>query len=259
MGIWKAHASAPHFTSCRSGLALNISKLASKTTLFYIMASARLIRRASSHNRRPSADIERTETDPLLSEAGAEIPDDDDRFSIDPHKHHHFYPNPFADLPVYDTIWKIRRDILDAVNDPYTYDQLRAPRLTTAVVRPLLDKYYALQDLSIVFCLLVNRVQFLRDGGGYATHVSSLRATRATLCEMLALRLLRQFDEDSSGSDGLLLLTNIVIAGFDPFQNAPSDVCKNSRLAWAVQDRGGYERQLSALEVRRSVICHGIY
>lgn len=210
------------------------------------MASARLIRRASGRNRYDDTE-DQEESEPLLAEAGVEL---HDSVSQDPNEHHHFYPNPFADLPVYDSIWKVRRDILDAINDPYSYDQLRAPRLNNAIVRPLIDKYYAEQDLSIVFCLLVNRLNFLKDIS-YRSHFASVRTTRALLCEIVALRLLRQYDEDSTGSDGLLLLTNIVIAGFDPFQNAPADLSKTSSraVAWVMQDRGGYEKHLTALEV----------
>jgi voltage-gated potassium channel Kch len=47
------------------------------------------------------------------------------------------------------------------------------------------------------------------------------------------------------------LLANILVAGFEPFQNAPAEVLRNkpSALQWPVQKRGGYERKLPALEV----------
>lgn len=48
-----------------------------------------------------------------------------------------------------------------------------------------------------------------------------------------------------------MLLANILVAGFEPFQNAPDEVLrkKPSALQWPVQRRGGYERKLPALEV----------
>lgn len=83
----------------------------------------------------------------------------------------------------------------------------------------------------------------------YQVH-QTVSGARATLCELLAARVLRCFDEDQPGRAGLLLLANIVVAGFDPFQNAPEDVQRASRhLQWPVQKRGGYERKLTALEV----------
>lgn len=215
------------------------------------MASARLIRRASSQHRRYEDEFSR-EQEPLLGEVErVQSPeqDEDDRHTIDPRQH--FYPNPFADLPVYDSIWLVRRDIIDAINDPYSLDQLRAPRLNTAIVRPLMEKYYARQDISIIFCLLCNRSQFMKETS-YKSHFTSVRTTRALLCEILALRLLRQYDDDSSGPDGLLLLANIVIAGFEPFQGAPPKIFNENRLRshhWVTQDKGGYEGSLTALEV----------
>ncbi|KFY49579.1 hypothetical protein V495_00561 [Pseudogymnoascus sp. VKM F-4514 (FW-929)] len=49
----------------------------------------------------------------------------------------------------------------------------------------------------------------------------------------------------------LLLLANILVAGFEPFQNAPDEILqkKPNALQWPVQKRGGYERKLPALEV----------
>jgi hypothetical protein len=67
----------------------------------------------------------------------------------------------------------------------------------------------------------------------------------------VATRVLRRFDDDNPGHAGLLLLANILVAGFEPFQNAPDEVLRNkpSALQWPVQKRGGYERKLPALEV----------
>jgi hypothetical protein len=75
--------------------------------------------------------------------------------------------------------------------------------------------------------------------------------TRALFCELLAIKILRRFDEDNDGPKALLLLSNILVAGFDPFQNAPDEVVNESRnvLDWTVQKRGGYERKLTALEI----------
>jgi voltage-gated potassium channel Kch len=67
----------------------------------------------------------------------------------------------------------------------------------------------------------------------------------------VASHVLRRFDDDNPGHAGLLLLANILVAGFEPFQNAPDEVLqkKPNALQWPVQKRGGYERKLTALEV----------
>lgn len=101
-----------------------------------------------------------------------------------------------------------------------------------------------------MYCLLVNRVQFLRDQT-YPTHRQTVNITRALLCEVLASRVLRRFDEDHPGRKGLLLLAKVLVTGFEPFQGAPEQIIQESNAAthWAVQRIGGYERQLTALEV----------
>jgi len=48
----------------------------------------------------------------------------------------------------------------------------------------------------------------------------------------------------------LLLLANILVEGFDPFSGAPRHVERSARsLQWPVQERGGNERKLTALEL----------
>ncbi|KAI4140043.1 MAG: hypothetical protein L6R39_005981 [Caloplaca ligustica] len=159
-------------------------------------------------------------------------------------------PDPHGSWPVYTNIHMVRKEIIDHIDDPYSLEQLRAPRLNTLVIRPLLDRFYKRRDRSIVYCLLVNRVQFLREQT-YHAHHQTVNITRATLCELLASRLLRRYDEDTPGHDGLRLLANILVAGFEPFQNAPEDIIDEEQLtpARSTSKRGGYERKSTALEL----------
>ncbi len=161
-------------------------------------------------------------------------------------------PNPHKDLPVYQTIHRIRRDIIDSIDDPYSLEQLKAPRMNISVVRPLVDALYEMQDVSIVYCLLVNRTQFIYEQS-VATHHQTVNLSRALLCEILAEKILRRFNEHNPGPKGLLLLANILVAGFEPFQNAPAEVMHENAhaLHWATS-RGGDgrpERKLTSLEV----------
>lgn len=65
--------------------------------------------------------------------------------------------NPHSHLPVYTNIHRIRRDIISIVEDYLSLEQLRDVRINIAVVRPLVDKLYELDDISIgmfkVHCL----------------------------------------------------------------------------------------------------------
>ena len=68
-----------------------------------------------------------------------------------------------------------------------------------------------------MYCLLVNRVQFLREQSNHAHH-ESVNVTRAALCEAVASKVLQRMDEDNPGSKGLLFLAYVLVESFDPFQ-----------------------------------------
>jgi uncharacterized metal-binding protein len=125
--------------------------------------------------------------------------------------------------------------------------------MNMSVIRPLVDHLYDPDDVSIVYCLLVNRVQFLREQS-YQAHGQTVNNTRATVCELIASRVLRRFDEDHEGRQGLLVIANVLVAGFEPFQNAPPEVLRHKKapLHWAIRQHFGRldsERVLTALEV----------
>jgi hypothetical protein len=156
---------------------------------------------------------------------------------------------------VYENIHRIRQDVIDSIDDPYSLDQLRAPRMNITIVRPLVDEYYASQDLSMIYCLLVNRSQFIREHAS-AAHHQTINLTRALLCEIVAERVLRRYNEHNPGPRGLLKLATILIAGFDPFQNAPEalldDANSDHDIHFFMRDsqwKSSGEGKLTALEV----------
>ncbi|KAL9129303.1 MAG: hypothetical protein Q9217_002214 [Psora testacea] len=156
-----------------------------------------------------------------------------------------------ADFQFYATIHRVRLEVIASLDDPYSLDQLRAPRINVSVVRPLVNRLWDIKDVSTVYCLLVNKLQFLREQA-FQAH-QTINTTRAQLCELVALKILRRFDEENLGNDGLLLLSNIMCAGFSAFQNAPPEVIRESghTMNWAVQQGSGsgYERKSTVLEV----------
>ncbi|RDA87336.1 hypothetical protein CP532_2613 [Ophiocordyceps camponoti-leonardi (nom. inval.)] len=152
--------------------------------------------------------------------------------------------NPHSHLPVYTNIHRIRRDITSVVEDYLSLEQLRDVRINVTVIRPLVDKFYELGDVSIVYCLLVNRAQFLMEET-QSSNRQNVNWSRATLCELIATRILRRFGEDYGGAEGLLLLAHVLVAGFQPFQNAPPNICDEAR----VQTPWKLRRTLPALEL----------
>ncbi|KAK1983601.1 nonselective cation channel [Colletotrichum cereale] len=154
---------------------------------------------------------------------------------------------PATSLPIYVSMHRVRRLIIASIGDPYTLDQLSDPRMNVLVVRPLVERLFHPKDMTIVYCLLANRLYFLRQ---QATSVyQPVNVARATLCELIAARVLRRLHEANPGPQGLLFLSRILVGGFDPFEGAPEAVEFEGRRRWAVQARGGRERKLTALEL----------
>lgn len=90
-------------------------------------------------------------------------------------------------------------------------------------------------------------MQFLREQH-FQHHHQTVNLTRANLCELVAMKILRKHDEESPGRPGLLLLANILVAPFQPFQNAPAGISPE-RHNLVFFSQGGYEGKMTALEV----------
>lgn len=208
------------------------------------------------------------------SRRGIQIQEPERRPLLRPHMSHQMTEEPVfscaidahSHLPVYTNIHRIRRDVISIVEDYMTLEQLRDLRINISVIRPLVDQLYELDDISIgmlcevgpktvvsnqlicvklsVYCLLVNRAHFLHEQS-HLNNRQNVNFTRATLCELVATRILRRFNEDNDGPEGLLILAHILVAGFEPFQNAPDHVRRDVSLSgsWS------YHRTLPALEV----------
>lgn len=119
--------------------------------------------------------------------------------------------------------------------------------MNVLIVKPLVDRLYDEDDISIVYCLLVNRMQFLREQQ-FQRHHQTVDLTRANLCELVAMKILRRHDEESTGKQGLLLLAQILVAPFQPFQGAPEERCPPRHVS-EFQGQKDYEGKLTALEV----------
>ena len=93
-------------------------------------------------------------------------------------------------------------------------------------------------------------MQFTREQTQHA-HRHNVNNTRAMFCEILANRILRRFEEENPGRKGLLLLANVLVAGFEPFQNAPEEILKSANPArnWMQRSKDNYKKKAPALEV----------
>ncbi|KAG8904106.1 hypothetical protein FRB99_002225 [Tulasnella sp. 403] len=90
---------------------------------------------------------------------------------------------------------------------------LSAPDLTYSLVQPLYDKYSEMQNMATVFCFLLNRVHYLRD---QALSTIPLSQSRAALCELIAIRLLRDYAESTMELATVMTTSWCIYAGAGP-------------------------------------------
>lgn len=60
-----------------------------------------------------------------------------------------FCPDPHSGLNIYYNIHRIRRLVLASIEDPYSMDQLKEPRMNVVIVKPLVDRLYDEDDISV--------------------------------------------------------------------------------------------------------------
>ncbi|CAE6428982.1 unnamed protein product [Rhizoctonia solani] len=120
-----------------------------------------------------------------------------------------------SNTPVWPIIHEIKSDVMQFIDTPLSWDTLNATESVYTVVRPLNEKYKAKNNLSVTFCFLLNRVHFLRDQN---ITTAPLSQTRAALCEILAIRSLRDH------ADSTLQLATACTTPWPIFAGAPADV-----------------------------------
>ncbi|KAI9456933.1 hypothetical protein HD554DRAFT_2317452 [Boletus coccyginus] len=144
-------------------------------------------------------------------------------------------------VPVWPVIHAIRTDIIHYIgpsllillgrlmthiyaDTPLTFEALTAPDLTYTLIRPLEDKYNAIQragNKSIVFAFLLNRIYFLRNENNLTN--GPLSVTRATLCELLAIRILRD------NGNSVLDLVRSLTTSWPVWSGADTNVVEQAR------------------------------
>ncbi|WOO84870.1 Calcium channel YVC1 [Vanrija pseudolonga] len=127
----------------------------------------------------------------------------------------------FSEVDVYNLVHEIRVDIVSHIDTPLTYEQLIAPDSTYTIIRPLTEKYLVRRNPSVIFCLLLNKVQFTTDS--HQLSIATLSESRATLCEILATRVLRGWSERS------LHLATVLLTPWPIFQGASAQVVASAK------------------------------
>lgn len=189
------------------------------------------------------ADVGMHETDPLLGtqvQGGDGGEDDIDAASA--------IPRRCARASVFPLLQRVRDDVRSTIDTHLEWHELTALDINYAVVRPLVIKWSNVgkessnagggngtnhDRLSILFVFLVNRLQFQREAERDLA-LQGINTTRASLCELLAMKLLRSFAHDP-----LELITALTFP-FSPFQGASNEVLESEGL---LEGKKGRARQ----------------
>lgn len=97
-----------------------------------------------------------------------------------------------ASVKVFPLIPYLKKDVINTIDSPLSWEQLTASDINFAIVRPLVTKYAKLRNMAIVYACMVVRSYFLAQSGSDLAH-AGVMYSRATLCEIMALKLLSHF------------------------------------------------------------------
>ncbi|SNX87554.1 related to YVC1 - vacuolar cation channel [Melanopsichium pennsylvanicum] len=125
---------------------------------------------------------------------------------------------------VFHLIHEIRSDLRNTIDTHLSWEELTSVDLNFSLVRPLAIKYSNFRSISILYCLLLNRIYFQREATRDLAF-QSVNNTRSSLCELLAIKLLRTFS-----NDGLELVTSLT-ASFHPLAGATGSELKELHLS----------------------------
>ncbi|THH07159.1 hypothetical protein EW145_g3575 [Phellinidium pouzarii] len=150
-----------------------------------------------------------------------------------------------SEVRVFPLVFHLKKDVTGDIgvntDSALTWEQLTASDVNFAIIRPLVFKYAKLKNMAVVYACLVVRSHFIHIvNENFAD--ANIMASRAMACELLAMKLVRQFANEK------LVLTTVLTTTWSPIAGAPPEVVENVR-----NSLGGGEEDLddptSALEM----------
>ncbi|KAL7278976.1 hypothetical protein ACG7TL_006808 [Trametes sanguinea] len=122
-----------------------------------------------------------------------------------------------ASVKVFPLIPSIKRDVVRDIDTALTWEQLTASDINFAIVRPLVFKYARLENLAVVYACFVVRSHFLSEAEDNLAY-SGVLLSRASLCEILAMKLLGTF------ASSQLRVATVLTASWNPLAGAPEEI-----------------------------------
>ncbi|KAF9870305.1 cation channel family [Colletotrichum karsti] len=97
-------------------------------------------------------------------------------------------------LPIYSITHAIRIIIQTRTETTLTWDQIRSPQVSQFLVKPMQQQIRTAQfNRATLYCLMANCLQFNKEGQMYPGNAGT-SYTRALVCELLALKLLKEYN-----------------------------------------------------------------
>ncbi|KAI0417582.1 hypothetical protein F5X98DRAFT_374717 [Xylaria grammica] len=124
-------------------------------------------------------------------------------------------------LPVYNVVHAIRIIVQTRTETSLSWEQLRSPQVSQFLVKPM-QQQIRTQHFSraTLYALMANCLQFGKEGQLYPGN-AGVSTTRAKVCELLALKLLKEYSTRE--------LIDALSYDFDPLQGCPRTPTQNGR------------------------------
>ncbi|KIJ51512.1 hypothetical protein M422DRAFT_26918 [Sphaerobolus stellatus SS14] len=148
----------------------------------------------------------------------------------------------FASTKIFPVIHALKEDVIENIDSALSWEQLTASDVNFAVIRPLVMKYASLNNLAIVYSCLVVRSHFLQLCDANLVH-ANLNNSRAMLSELLAIKLLRHFADNS------IQLVAVLTHSWNPLAGAPASAVEQIKRLMAMKTNDEFNEAASALEM----------
>ena len=124
-------------------------------------------------------------------------------------------------LPIYNIVHAIRILVQTRTETTLTWDQLRSPQVSQFLVKPMQQQIRTQHfNRATLYALMANCLQFTKEGQLYPGN-AGVSGTRAKVCELLALKLLKEYSTRE--------LIDALSYDFYPLQGLPGTPNLNSR------------------------------
>ncbi|KAJ7127115.1 receptor-activated Ca2+-permeable cation channel [Mycena epipterygia] len=150
-------------------------------------------------------------------------------------------PEFLATVPVFPLIPAIKKDVVKTIDSALTWDQLTASDINFSIVRPIVLKYAKLKNMAVVYACLVNRAYFLEESDDDLAY-AGVMLSRATLCEILAMKLLSHFASEH------ITLVAVLTTSWSPLAGASPEVVEQVKQVLGGRNANINDAQ-SALEM----------